>query len=129
MLETRVIQFADGGAGVSAARVGAGGITMAKYNPHGWNDYPSVKPPEGVVMCLEVTRHTFSSLLYPSREGKRFIALWKPVRLAVFDEEGRVTRRVFKNRWVDEHGALIEAYGKKPEQKTFKARFRPWDLE
>ena len=99
------------------------------YDPHGWNDYPSVKPPEGVLMCLEVTRHTFSSLLYPSREGKRFIALWKPVRLAVFDEEGRVTRRVFKNRWVDEHGALIEAYGQKPEEKTFKARFRPWNLE
>ena len=128
MLETRVIQFADGGADVSAARVGAGEITMAKYNPQGWNEYPRVKPPVGVVMCLEVRRHTFSSLLYPCREGRRFIAIWKSVSLPVTDENGQITKYVTENRWVDENGTLIETYGSKPEEKTFKARFRPWNL-
>lgn len=99
------------------------------YDPHGWNDYPQITPPEGVVMCLEVTRHTFSSLLYPSREGRRFIAVWKPVTLPAKDSKGFFTRKITENRWVGEHDALIETYGELTTEKVFKARFRPWNLE
>ena len=99
------------------------------YDPHGWNDYPSVKPPVGVVMCLEVTWHTFSSLLYPCREGKRFIAVWRPISIPVTDTDSKSTKYITENRWVDENSALIEAYGNKPEEKTFKGRFRPWDIK
>lgn len=94
---------------------------MAEYNPHGWNEYPCIKPLEGVVMCLEVTKHTFSSLLYPSREGKRFVAVWKPILIVYTNDEGQFTKHVVENRWIDENGVLIEAFT--PNEKEAAAMY------
>lgn len=73
---------------------------VPEYNPHGWNKYPEVTPPEGVLMATE---------FYWSRKDFE-------------DEDPCRSCWMFKNgkwHWMDGRDCLVD-YGWK------NIRFRPW---
>ena len=37
---------------------------VCEYNPHGWNEYPNVIPPEGVLMRVECENNLHTALVY-----------------------------------------------------------------
>lgn len=72
----------------------------SEYNPHGWNNFPEVTPPEGVMMRLELT--------CLDQEERRYGAYWSPNC----------------NSWIFANGDCMSEY----ENKCV-IRFRSWDDE
>lgn len=104
--------------------------TFAEYNPHAWNNYPEVTPPEGVVMRLEITEAPFDKGL----EGHKACATWLVRTFEILDDDRKTKINTTEGRWYlvwrdSEPDEMLETYGFTPEEKIFKARFRPWDDE
>lgn len=102
---------------------------VVEYDPTGWNDYPEVTPPEGVLMRLEVVEASWDHGL----EGERLCAIWKVKTFKIKEDDKKTETEVTEGRWYREWKGkldeMLETYGFAPEEKIFKARFRPWDEE
>lgn len=103
--------------------------TFAEYDPHAWNNFPEVKPPEGVLMRLEVVEASWDDGL----EGERLCAIWEVHTFTVINDDQKTESEITEGRWYREYRGksdeMLNTYGFPPDGKIFKARFRPWDDE
>lgn len=116
----------DGGVNIKKSAI----CTKEVYDPRAWNNYPEVTPPEGVVMRLEITEAPFDKGL----EGHKACATWLVRTFEILDDDRKTKINTTEGRWYivwrdSEPDEMLETYGFTPEEKIFKARFRPWDEE